>query len=97
MRCELCGQERDDVNEHHLIPRTVHSNKRVRKLFSRDEMKRRKVSLCRNCHKMVHVTIPEKELALKYNTLELLKAHPEIAKFVLWVRKHTPAGKVSVR
>ena len=46
------------------------------------------VSLCKDCHSAIHDLIPsEKELGRNYYTVELLKAHPQMAKFLDWVRK----------
>lgn len=86
--CELCGrQTKRGTTEHHLIPRTCHSNKWFKKRHTREQMQRT-VSLCRDCHRAVHELIPdEKELGRHYYTLELLRHHPAIAKFVAWVRR----------
>lgn len=46
------------------------------------------VDVCPDCHSAIHDLIPdERELGRTYNTLELLQAHPAIAKFLIWVRK----------
>jgi hypothetical protein len=47
--------------------------------------------LCRACHKFVHTVLSEGQLASDYNTVEDLRAHPEIDKFVRWV-SGKPAG-----
>ena len=88
--CELCGRFATTLSEHHLIPRTTHGNKRMRKMFSREEMKTRLADLCQPCNKAVHTFFTEKELALVYNTLEALKAHPAIQKHIVWVRNQKP-------
>ena len=85
--CELCDRFAITLSEHHLIPRTTHKNKRVRRMFSRDEMRSRKTDFCQPCHKAVHTFFTEKELALEYNTVESLKAHPALQKHIIWVRK----------
>ncbi len=86
MVCELCQCEEAD-NFHHLIPRTVHSNKWFKKRFSTDQM-RRGINVCRQCHRAVHDLVPdEKELGREYHTLEKLGGHPKIAAYVLWKRK----------
>lgn len=43
------------------------------------------------CHKEVHRTLSEAELARVYNTPEALRAHPRLAKFFDWVAKRPPA------
>lgn len=86
-KCELCGRELP-TTEHHLIPKTNHSNKWFRKTFTLEDMKSRKIDACVDCHPAIHKFIPsEKELGRNYNTLEKLLAHPKIAKFVEWVKK----------
>jgi len=48
------------------------------------------------CHREVHRTLSEAELARDYNTPEALRAHPRLAKFLKWVAKRPPgfASKV---
>ncbi len=86
--CELCGRvTKTGTTEHHLIPRTCHSNKWFKKNYSREQMAKT-VDLCRPCHNEVHRLIPsEKDLGRHFNSLDLLKSNPEIAKFVAWVQK----------
>jgi len=46
------------------------------------------IDVCRDCHKAIHRLIPdEKELGRHYNALDGLLSNPEVAKFVVWVRK----------
>ncbi len=42
------------------------------------------------CHKEIHATLTETELARDYATPEALRAHPRLARFVEWVRKRPP-------
>lgn len=87
-RCELCGRlPRQGTTEHHLIPRTCHSNKWFKKRFSREQMQQT-ISVCRQCHISIHQLIPsEKELGRNYHSTEALLSHLELGKFVAWVRK----------
>ena len=87
-RCELCGRNtKRGTTAHHLIPRTCHSNKWFKKRFSREEMLET-IDVCRDCHKAIHRLIPdEKELGRHVNTLESLRNHAELSKFLLWVRR----------
>lgn len=80
------------MTKHHLIPRTRHRNKRVKKLFSREEMTGRVLWLCRPCHHHLHRVLDEKQLALEYNTRDKLLAHPEIKQFVDWLADKPPAS-----
>ena len=95
--CELCGRTEIEVTRHHLIPRTRHSNKRNQKLFDRDDVRSRLADLCRPCHGFVHKVLSEKELELEYNTVDHLRAHPEIAKFVDWIKAKPPGLRVRSR
>lgn len=88
-KCVMCKRDNQSLSEHHLIPREVHSKKRFIKRFGREEMRTRKVDLCRLCHKKgIHELIPDnKELADKFNTLELLMADERIQRHIEWVKK----------
>ncbi|UCF66232.1 MAG: hypothetical protein JSV80_10560 [Acidobacteriota bacterium] len=96
-RCSLCGRSGLVLTKHHLIPRTRHKNRRNKKLFDRREVHERLASLCRPCHRHVHVTFDEKQLDRSYNTIEALAAHPEIERFVSWVRKQPPSSHIRSR
>jgi len=95
-RCDLCGREVGQRTRHHLIPRTRHASRRTRKRFDRQELHQRIAMLCRPCHKMVHATLGEKELESHYNTLEAIAAHPDIARFLDWLRRRRTAADVRV-
>ncbi len=42
------------------------------------------------CHRFIHASIGNKELARDYHTPDKLRTHPELAKFVSWVRDKDP-------
>lgn len=42
------------------------------------------------CHNEIHATLTETELARDYATIEALRTHPRLAKFVQWVAKRPP-------
>jgi hypothetical protein len=84
--CQLCGCE-IACTFHHLIPRTLHSNKWFKKRFTREEL-RSGIDVCKQCQNAIHHLVPdEKELGRYYNTLDRLLAHPEVSKYVAWKRK----------
>lgn len=83
--CRLCHRVRP-LTFHHLIPRTLHRKPRFKRAYSREELNEG-VMLCRDCHDAVHRFVSEKDLGSDYRTLEALRAHPEIARFVAWVKK----------
>lgn len=40
----------------------------------------------RACHKQVHALFTETELARRYPSAQALRAHPEVARFIDWVK-----------
>jgi Fe-S oxidoreductase len=81
--CAICGRE-ETLTKHHLIPRTRHHNKRNKREFSRETVKKT-VGICRPCHSQIHALLTEKELERDYPTVEKLRAHPEVRKFTEWI------------
>lgn len=84
--CALCERNDIAVTEHHLIPRTLHTNRRVRKYFTVSQMEQT-IDLCRACHKTVHACYTEKELAQSFNTIEALRSAKFVLRFVEWIKK----------
>lgn len=79
--CPLCGRPiPPDVpqSRHHLVPRL--------KGGARGET----VLLHAICHQQIHATFSEAELARAYSTIEALRAHPGLARFIVWVSKRPP-------
>ena len=90
MSCELCGRPGVLLTRHHLIPRTRHTNKRARQSTTREE-RQHVALLCRPCHSQIHALFTEKQLERDFPALALLAAHPDVARFVDWIREK-PAG-----
>lgn len=90
MKCALCEIEYDDnqINFHHLIPKSFHSNKRIQKLYSKDFLNKNGVYLCISCHNKLHSCIDEKDLAFEFNTIEKIKEIEDIKNWVNWKSKH---------
>ncbi|MEM9416166.1 MAG: hypothetical protein AAGA29_11935 [Planctomycetota bacterium] len=95
--CALCQRVGLELTRHHLIPRKRHRQPSCKKRFSAEERTGRIAMLCRPCHSTVHATLTEKQLEQHYNTVETLAAHPDIARFVEWVRKQEPGRRIAVR
>lgn len=77
--CPICGRAMlagRSVNEHHLVPRTFKGKE--------------KYPIHRICHSKIHSVFTERELFNYYHTFERLREHPEIQKFIRWVRKKEP-------
>ena len=87
-RCTLCGRvTKRGTTQHHLIPRTCHSNKWFKKRYTKEQM-HATIDVCYDCQRAIHHLIPDgKELGRHYNTVESLLGHPEIDKFVAWIKK----------
>ena len=83
--CVLCDRDRP-VTFHHLIPRTLHRKRWAKVQFDRADLQAG-IWVCRDCHDAIHRFIPHRELAESYRTLASLQDHPELAKFVMWIRK----------
>ena len=68
------------VNLHHLIPRTYKGTDTV--------------ALHRICHSKIHSVLSEKELRDHYHTIDRLRSHPEIARFIRWVARKPPPSRL---
>ncbi len=80
--CPLCDRpipKTAKQSVHHLTPKLKGGAKGPR------------VLLHHICHRAIHRHCSESELARRYNTIDLLKEHPDIAKFVSWVKKKDPS------
>lgn len=79
--CGLCGRPvPPDVPQslHHLVPKL------------RGGKGGPTVLLHQICHSEIHATLTEAELARSYATLEALRAHPRLARFVRWLAGKPP-------
>lgn len=79
--CPLCHRPiPPDVpqSRHHLIPRL------------KGGKGGETVLLHQICHKEIHASLTEAELARDYNTPEALRAHPRLAGFIRWVATRPP-------
>ncbi|MEM7189316.1 MAG: HNH endonuclease [Pseudomonadota bacterium] len=43
------------------------------------------------CHNEIHASLSEAELAREYNSPEVLRGHPRLARFIEWVATKPPA------
>lgn len=83
--CELCGRSPIETTEHHLVPRE----------FGGAEGDT--AQLCIPCHKQVHAWFTNEELASFYHTVERLKDHPNMEKYLKWVRKQPVDKGITIR
>ena len=81
-KCPLCDRpipKYAKKSEHHLIPRLKGGKSGP------------KVLLHQICHNEIHASLTEAELARNYHTIEALRAHERLAKFIKWIGKKDPA------
>jgi len=95
--CALCERAVPRLTRHHLIPRTRHRNRRNKRDFDRSEVHARIAWLCPACHRQVHAVLSEKELERHYNTVEALRAHPDIRRFADWLSQRPVDFRPQVR
>ena len=77
--CPLCNRvliDGDSINEHHLLPKSLKGKE--------------KIPVHKICHQKIHSLFTERGLFNYYHTIERLKEHPEIRKFIKWVQKQDP-------
>lgn len=77
--CPLCGRllpEDGPVDRHHVVPKSRGGRVTVR--------------MHRICHRKLHSLFDEAELARVGPDFGRLRAHPEVARFVAWVRRRPP-------
>jgi hypothetical protein len=78
--CPLCGRmllAGASVDEHHLVPRSEGGKEKHR--------------IHRICHRKIHATLSERDLATQYSTWDSLKEHSDLQTFIKWVARK-PAG-----
>ena len=75
--CRLCGRSfpRSGLPRHHGLPKS--------KGGTADDVE----LVCGQCHTMIHATFTNETLAKVYPTVAGLRAAPELAGFIRWVRK----------
>jgi len=83
--CPLCKREIpiDQESKHHLVP---NRNKLKRKKHLNLPEKEIEI-LHIACHRKLHSLFTNKELSIKYNTIEKLLEHQDIQNFVFFIRK----------
>jgi hypothetical protein len=72
--CPICERNipNSQKDAHHLIPKSK-GGKATQYLH-------------RICHRQIHALFTETELAIQLNTASALRAHPEMEKFIKWVK-----------
>ncbi|HEX8546060.1 MAG TPA: HNH endonuclease signature motif containing protein [Cytophagaceae bacterium] len=75
--CGLCERVVSTTSKHHLIPKQEGGKHTLT------------VGLCQPCHTNIHLFIPNKVLAKKYYTIELLRSAPELQNYLAWIKNKT--------
>ena len=75
MKCTLCEREIPEEyrGKHHLTPRAKGGDETI--------------IVCTDCGNQIHMLFTNNELRDLYNTVESLKAHPAMRKWIKWVQK----------
>src|SRR3954463_13032925 len=75
--CGLCGRAVPQrlITLHHLKPKQKGGKAEHR------------TPLCRPCHKQLHATYSNTDLARAYPSLDALRSAPELQPFLNWIRK----------
>lgn len=79
--CPLCGRPIPaDAPQslHHLVPKM------------RGGRHGKTVLLHQICHSAIHAHLTESEIARDYASIAALKTHPDLAKFIAWVKRRPP-------
>ena len=80
MKCELCLRRVPSrlITQHHLVPKQKGGKADHR------------TPLCKPCHKQIHATFGNTDLARVYATIESLREAPLLQPFLRWIRKQSP-------
>lgn len=77
--CAICTRIIGDVNvqDHHLIPKELGGKETI--------------PLHKMCHQKIHATFTNRELLHKYHTPDIIRTHPEMIKFIEWIKNKDPS------
>lgn len=82
-QCPLCERIVFRTSAHHLLPRSRGG--------------RITVDICLDCHEMIHALFPNRQLAQQLSSVDELRANPEFARFLKWVRQRDPGRRYHAR
>ena len=75
--CPICEREiGEPCDEHHLLPKSKGGRETIR--------------LHKICHSKIHSVFNRNQLSRDYNSIEKIRKHPEIEKFITWVSNKPP-------
>jgi hypothetical protein len=73
------------ITQHHLTPKQKGGKAEHR------------TPMCKPCHKQVHATFSNTDLARVYPDVESLRAAPLLQQFLKWIRKQSPGRNFATR
>ena len=78
--CPICDRDmpQKSMSKHHMIP------------SSRGGKSKDIVVLHKICHDKLHSVFTEKEMEKHYHTIDRLKEHEDIQKFIKWISRKDP-------
>lgn len=84
-KCELCERAPIELTKHHLIPRE-------------EGGKNSKIAdLCETCHKQIHNTYTNVELALFLNSITRLRDDDKLKSYLKFIKKQPSTKKIKVK
>jgi len=90
--CELC-QRPMPLTAHHLYPRSEHTRLLKRTELTKYELHHTIAWLCRPCHSAVHGMIDAGTLAREYASVDALRGHEGVGKWVKWAERQRVTGR----
>ena len=84
--CDLCGRVVPPslITLHHLVPKQKGGWPEHRRPF------------CKPCHRQLHATLGNADLARRYPTVEQLRAAEPLQPFLAWIRRQRPDRNFAV-
>lgn len=83
--CNLCERKVSTLTEHHLTPRE-YGGKDLDTAM-----------LCIPCHKQIHALFTNKELAVKFNSIDKLKNNEKINRYLKFIKKHPGDSHIQIK
>lgn len=83
-RCELCERSDIKLTKHHLIPREEGGTEKDI------------VMICSDCHRQIHASYSNQELALRLFSIEALKGDEKLKKFIRFIKKQPVSKRISI-
>lgn len=83
-RCELCERSDIKLTKHHLIPREEGGTEKDI------------VMICSDCHRQIHASYSNQELALRLFSIGALKSDEKLKKFIRFIKKQPASKRISI-